>query len=119
MRQGDILDHEFMGEVVELGADVKNLQVGDRVVVPFPIACGNCFFCQREMYSLCDNSNPNAVTAEKLWGQSPAGIFGYSHLVSGYSRGRIRAQNNIPLEEDSIIAINAACGNSECLYQSK
>src|SRR6478672_7094890 len=88
MMTGDILGHEFMGEVVELGSEVKNLKVGDRVVVPFPISCGNCFFCEQQMYSLCENSNPNAWMAEKMWGHSPAGIFGYSHLVGGYAGGQ-------------------------------
>jgi threonine dehydrogenase-like Zn-dependent dehydrogenase len=73
---------------VEVGPEVKNLQRGDRVVVPFPISCGNCFFCQRDEWSLCDNSNPNASMAEKLWGHSPAGIFGYSHLLGGYAGGQ-------------------------------
>ncbi len=77
MRKGDILGHEFMGEVVEVGPAVNNLRPGDRVVVPFPISCGNCFFCQRDMWALCDNSNPNAWMAEQLWGYSPAGIYGY------------------------------------------
>ena len=88
MEKGDILGHEFMGEVVELGPEVKNLSIGDRVVVPFPIACGNCYFCKRDLWSLCDNSNPNAWIAEQLWGYSPAGIFGYSHLVGGYAGGQ-------------------------------
>jgi threonine dehydrogenase-like Zn-dependent dehydrogenase len=88
MRSGDILGHEFMGEVVELGAEVRNLSIGDRVVVPFPISCGSCFFCERDEWSLCDNSNPNAVAAEKLWGHSPAGLFGYSHLTGGYAGGQ-------------------------------
>jgi threonine dehydrogenase-like Zn-dependent dehydrogenase len=88
MKTGDIVGHEFMGEVVEVGAGVNNLTVGDRVVVPFPISCGNCFFCQKELYSLCENSNPNASMAEKLWGHSPAGIFGYSHTLGGYAGGQ-------------------------------
>lgn len=88
MKRGDILGHEFMGEVVEVGKNVKNLSVGDRVVVPFPIACGHCAQCDREMYSLCENSNPNAWMAEKLWGYSPCGIFGYSHLLGGYAGGQ-------------------------------
>ncbi len=88
MEKGDILGHEFMGEVVEVGTEVKNLKVGDRVVVPFPISCGQCFFCQKQMYSLCENSNPNAVEAEMMWGHSPAGIYGYSHLVGGYAGGQ-------------------------------
>jgi threonine dehydrogenase-like Zn-dependent dehydrogenase len=88
MEKGDILGHEFMGEVVELGSGVSNLKVGDRVVVPFPIACGNCYFCDEQQHSLCENSNPNAPMAEKMWGHSPAGIFGYSHLTGGYAGGQ-------------------------------
>jgi threonine dehydrogenase-like Zn-dependent dehydrogenase len=88
MRRGDILGHEFMGEVVEIGPRVENLKPGDRVVVPFPIACGNCEACRHEFYSLCENSNPNAGLAEKLMGHSPAGIFGYSHLLGGYPGGQ-------------------------------
>ncbi|MFC7515603.1 zinc-dependent alcohol dehydrogenase [Herbaspirillum sp. GCM10030257] len=88
MEKGDIIGHEFMGEIVELGKDVKNLKIGDRVVVPFPIACGNCFFCEEKLYSVCENSNPNAAMAEKMWGHSPAGIFGYSHLTGGYAGGQ-------------------------------
>ncbi|HEY8539470.1 MAG TPA: zinc-dependent alcohol dehydrogenase [Steroidobacteraceae bacterium] len=88
VHRGDILGHEFMGEVVEVGSGVSNLSVGDRVVVPFPIACGNCFFCGIEQYSLCENSNPNAHIAEKMWGHSPAGIFGYSHMLGGYAGGQ-------------------------------
>jgi threonine dehydrogenase-like Zn-dependent dehydrogenase len=88
MMAGDILGHEFMGEVVEVGRGVSNLKVGDRVVNPFPIACGNCFFCQGQEFSLCENSNPNAWIAEKLWGHSPAGLFGYSHMLGGYAGGQ-------------------------------
>jgi threonine dehydrogenase-like Zn-dependent dehydrogenase len=88
MEKGDILGHEFMGEVVDVGDEVKNLKIGDRVVVPFPIACGNCFFCGEKLYSVCENSNPNAWMAEKMWGHSPSGIFGYSHLTGGYAGGQ-------------------------------
>ncbi len=88
MKKGDVLGHEFMGEVVDVGAGNNKLEVGDRVVVPFTISCGNCFFCQKEMYSLCDNSNPNAELADKVMGQSPAGLFGYSHLLGGYAGGQ-------------------------------
>ena len=88
MTSGDILGHEFMGEVVEVGSAIVNLRVGDRVVVPFCIACGNCFFCEREEFSLCENSNPNAWMAEKMWGHAGAGVFGYSHLTGGYAGGQ-------------------------------
>jgi threonine dehydrogenase-like Zn-dependent dehydrogenase len=88
MKPGDILGHEFMGEVVEVGDAVKNLKVGDRVVVPFPIACGNCFFCQKGLWSACDNSNPKAWMQEKVYGFSSAGIFGYSHMMGGYAGGQ-------------------------------
>jgi threonine dehydrogenase-like Zn-dependent dehydrogenase len=88
MRRGDILGHEFMGEVVEVGRGVGNLRVGDRVVVPFPIACGACWSCRHELYSVCENSNPNAGLAEKVFGHSTAGIFGYSHLTGGYAGGQ-------------------------------
>jgi threonine dehydrogenase-like Zn-dependent dehydrogenase len=88
MKRGDIIGHEFMGEVVETGKGVTNLQEGDRVVVPFPIACGNCWACQHELYSVCENSNPNAGLAEKFFGHSTCGIFGYSHLTGGYAGGQ-------------------------------
>jgi threonine dehydrogenase-like Zn-dependent dehydrogenase len=88
MEPGDIMGHEFMGEVVDVGRGVKNLKVGDRVVVPFPIACGNCNACKAELYSCCENSNPNRALPEKLMGHSPAGIFGYSHLTGGYAGGQ-------------------------------
>jgi threonine dehydrogenase-like Zn-dependent dehydrogenase len=88
MERGDVVGHEFMGEVVEAGPAVRNLKVGDRVVVPFPIACGECAMCQRDLFSLCENSNPNAWMAEKLWGHSPAGIYGYSHLLGGFAGGQ-------------------------------
>jgi threonine dehydrogenase-like Zn-dependent dehydrogenase len=90
MQPGDIIGHEFMGEVVEIGPEVKTLRKGDRVVVPFPISCGHCFFCQRDLWSLCDNSNPdtNAWMIEKLYGHSPAALFGYSHLFGGYAGGQ-------------------------------
>src|SRR5579885_1569227 len=88
MKRGDVLGHEFMGEVVETGRGVKNLKPGDRVVVPFPIACGSCFLCRKGFFSLCENSNPNAWMAEKIWGHSPAGLFGYSHMLGGYAGGQ-------------------------------
>jgi threonine dehydrogenase-like Zn-dependent dehydrogenase len=88
MQKGDVLGHEFMGEVVEVGPEVRKLKKGDRVVVPFDIACGNCFFCRKEQWSLCDNSNPNAALLEKLYEYAGGGLFGYSHLYGGYSGGQ-------------------------------
>lgn len=88
MKSGDILGHEFMGEVIEKGKDVKNLNIGDRVVVPFTISCGTCFFCQKKLYSLCDRSNPNAEEAAKMMGESAAGLYGYSHLFGGFPGGQ-------------------------------
>jgi threonine dehydrogenase-like Zn-dependent dehydrogenase len=88
MQHGDILGHETMGEVVELGSETKNLKIGDRVVVPFTISCGECFFCKRGFYSGCERTNPDKAKAEKLWGHSPAGLFGYSHLLGGYAGGQ-------------------------------
>jgi threonine dehydrogenase-like Zn-dependent dehydrogenase len=88
MKSGDILGHEFMGEVVDVGHGVTNLAKGDRVIVPFPIACGRCFFCSNALWSCCDNSNPNAAIAEKLYGFSPSGLFGYSHMMGGYAGGQ-------------------------------
>jgi threonine dehydrogenase-like Zn-dependent dehydrogenase len=88
MEKGDVLGHETMGEVVEVGKDNKKLKVGDRVVVPFTIACGECFFCKNGFYSGCERSNPNAKEAEKMWGHSPAGLFGYSHMLGGFAGGQ-------------------------------
>ena len=88
MERGDVVGHEFMGEVVETGPGVRTLKVGDRVVVPFPIACGECAMCRQDLFSVCENSNPNGWMAEKLWGHSPAGIFGYSHLLGGFAGGQ-------------------------------
>ncbi len=88
MKSGDVIGHETMGEVVELGSEVKNLKVGDRVVIPFTISCGECFFCTKGLFSSCERSNPNAAEASKLMGHSPAGLFGYSHLLGGYPGGQ-------------------------------
>ena len=88
MITGDILGHEFMGEIVEVGSEVKLRRVGERVVVPFTISCGNCFYCRQQMWSACDNSNPNAWMAEKAYGFSGAALFGYSHMYGGYAGGQ-------------------------------
>jgi threonine dehydrogenase-like Zn-dependent dehydrogenase len=88
MHSGDVLGHETMGKAVEVGADNKKLKVGGRVVAPFTISCGACFFCKRGHYSACERSNPNKAQAAKLWGHSPAGLFGYSHLLGGCAGGQ-------------------------------
>src|SRR3954470_18689073 len=88
MKRGDILGHEFMGEVVEVGPGNKRLHVGDRVLVPFTIVCGDCYFCKKGLWSACDNSNPKAGMAEKLYGYSGGGLFGYSHMYGGYAGGQ-------------------------------
>ena len=88
MQKGDVVGHEPMGEVVEVGSEVKKFQVGDRIVVPFTICCGECFFCQKQLYSCCDNTNRNAEVARKVMGHSTAGIYGYSHLTGGYPGGQ-------------------------------
>jgi threonine dehydrogenase-like Zn-dependent dehydrogenase len=111
MKRGDVLGHEFMGEVVDKGSRVDNLHLGDRVVVPFPIACGNCNACENQLFSLCENSNPNARLAEKMFGFPTAGIYGYSHLTGGFAGGQaeyvrvpfadvgpIKIENGIPDE---------------------
>ena len=88
MMRGDILGHEFMGEIVEVGSEVKNLKAGDRVIVPFPIGCGRCWFCTNGLWSACDNTNPNAWMIEALTGFGTAGIYGYSHMYGGYAGGQ-------------------------------
>jgi threonine dehydrogenase-like Zn-dependent dehydrogenase len=88
MKEGDILGHEFMGEVVEVGRDVTNLKKGDKVVVPFTISCGNCFYCKRELWSLCDNSNPDPEMLETIAGFSGSALFGYSHMYGGFAGGQ-------------------------------
>jgi len=117
MKKGDILGHEFMGEVVETGPAVKNLKVGDRVVVPFPIACGNCFACEAQLYSLCENSNPNAWMAEKLWGHSPAGIFGYSHMLGGFAGGQAEYAR-VPFADVGPLKIENGLTDEQVLFLS-
>ncbi len=117
MEKGDIVGHEFMGEVVETGPALKNLKVGDRVVVPFPIACGSCFFCQQELFSLCENSNPNAWLAEKMWGHSPAGIFGYSHLTGGFAGGQAEYAR-VPFADVGPIKIENGFSDEQVLFLS-
>lgn len=117
MRRGDILGHEFMGEVVELGSGVHNLNVGDRVVVPFTISCGSCFSCQRQLFAGCENSNPNSWMAEKLWGHSPCGIFGYSHLVGGYAGGQAQYAR-VPFADVGPIKVPEDLSDEQVLFLS-
>src|SRR5437868_2444547 len=117
MMKGDILGHEFMGEVVEVGSGVQNLAVGDRIVNPFPIACGACYFCQDTLYSLCENSNPNAWLAEKLMGHSPAGLFGYSHLTGGYAGGQAEYAR-VPFADVGPIKIENGFTDEQVLFLS-
>jgi threonine dehydrogenase-like Zn-dependent dehydrogenase len=117
MMKGDILGHEFMGEVVEVGNAITNLKVGDRVVVPFTIACGNCFFCERELWSACDNSNPDAGTAEKLYGFSPSGLFGYSHMLGGYAGGQAEYVR-VPFADVGPIRIPEGLTDEQVLFLS-
>jgi len=117
MEKGDILGHEFMGEVVELGPDVGNLKVGDRVVVPFTIACGNCWSCQQELFSLCENSNPNAWMAEKLMGHSPSGLFGYSHMMGGYAGGQAEYAR-VPFADVGPLKIPNGLSDEQVLFLS-
>jgi threonine dehydrogenase-like Zn-dependent dehydrogenase len=117
MKEGDILGHEFMGEVVEVGPKVRNLNVGDRVVVPFPIACGNCNACESGMFSLCENSNPNAGMAEKMYGHSPCGIFGYSHMLGGYAGGQAEYAR-VPFADIGPIKIEDDLTDEQVLFLS-
>lgn len=117
LMKGDILGHEFMGEVVDLGREVANLRKGDRVVVPFTISCGECFFCKRGLWSQCDNSNPNAHIAEKLLGQSSAGFFGYSHAFGGYAGGQAEYVR-VPFADSGPIKVPEEVPDEEALFIS-
>ncbi|MET9338773.1 zinc-dependent alcohol dehydrogenase [Nonomuraea sp. NPDC004354] len=117
VKKGDILGHEFMGEVVEVGSGVSNLRPGDRVVVPFPIACGNCFACEDGLYSVCENSNPNAGMAEKLMGHATAGIFGYSHMLGGFAGGQAEYAR-VPFADVGPIKIEDGLPDDKVLFLS-
>lgn len=117
MESGDILGHETMGEVVETGSGVSKLKVGDRVVVPFNIACGQCFFCQKQLFSLCDRSNPNAEQARKMMGQSPSGLFGYSHLLGGFSGGQAEYMR-VPYADVGPIKVPDGMDDEQVLFLS-
>jgi threonine dehydrogenase-like Zn-dependent dehydrogenase len=117
MESGDVLGHEFMGEVVEVGRSVRKLVVGDRIVVPFPIACGACGMCQQQLFACCENSNPNAWMAEKLWGYSPAGLFGYSHLLGGFAGGQAEYAR-VPFADVGPIKVPEGLTDEQVLFLS-
>jgi len=117
MEQGDILGHEFMGEVVEVGRDTKRLKIGDRVVVPFTIACGQCFFCKEGLWSLCDNSNPNAWMLEKLYGYSGSALFGYSHMYGGYPGGQAQFVR-VPFADVGPLKVPDSLSDEQVLFLS-
>ncbi len=117
MKEGDILGHEFMGEVMDVGRAVTNLKIGDRVVVPFPIACGACNACAAGQYSVCENSNPNAGLAEKMMGHSPAGIFGYSHMLGGYPGGQAQYAR-VPFADVGPIKVDDGVPDEQVLFLS-
>jgi threonine dehydrogenase-like Zn-dependent dehydrogenase len=117
MERGDILGHEFMGEVVEIGPEVRKLRVGDRVVVPFTISCGGCFHCSRQQWSCCDNTNPNAALAETLYGQAAAALFGYSHLMGGYAGGQAEYVR-VPFADVGPVKIESDLPDDKVLFLS-
>ncbi len=115
MQKGDILGHEFMGEVVDKGSEVKNLNKGDRVVIPFTIACGHCFFCNRDLWSLCDNSIPDGKLVEKAYGHTPSGLFGYSHLLGGYAGGQAQYVR-VPFADTAALKIPEGMTDQQVLF---
>ena len=117
MEKGDVLGHEFMGEVVEVGRDNNKLRVGDRVVVPFTIACGNCFFCKEQLWSLCDNSNPNAWMLEKITGFSGSALFGYSHMYGGYPGGQAEYAR-VPFADVGPLRVPTSLSDEQVLFLS-
>jgi threonine dehydrogenase-like Zn-dependent dehydrogenase len=117
MEKGDILGHEFMGEVVEVGPEVKKLRLGDRVVVPFTIACGGCSHCARQEWSCCDNTNPNAWMVEKLYGYSGAALYGYSHMMGGYAGGQAQYAR-VPFADVGPIKIESDLADEQVLFLS-
>ncbi len=117
MQPGDIIGHEFMGEVVEVGRDVKNLTIGDRVVVPSVIGCGHCHYCSRSMWSLCDNANPNGFMQEALFGYATGGIYGYSHLFGGYA-GAQAEYVRVPFADVGVLKVPKDLSDEQLLFIS-
>src|SRR4051794_38107302 len=117
MQKGDVLGHEFMGEVVEVGRGNNRLRVGDRVVVPFTISCGHCFFCKEQLWSLCDNSNPNAWMQEKITGFAGAALFGYSHMYGGYP-GSQAEYARVPFSDVGPLKVSGSLADEQVLFLS-
>lgn len=117
MEEGDILGHEPMGVVVEVGSQVKKLRKGDRVVVPFTISCGTCFFCKKGLFSVCETSNPNAELARKAMGHSPAGLFGFSHMLGGFPGGQAEYLR-VPFADVGPIKIESDLPDEKVLFLS-
>src|SRR5215216_2487708 len=117
MEKGDVLGHETMGEVVEVGSENKKLKVGDRVVVPFTISCGECFFCKKGFFSGCERTNPDKAKAEKLWGHSPAGLFGYTHLLGGYAGGQAEYLR-VPFADAGPLKVPQGLSDEQVLFLS-
>jgi len=117
MEAGDVLGHEFMGIVEETGKEVTNLKRGDRVVIPFTIACGQCLFCKKQMWSACDNTNPNAHLMEKAYGYSGSGLFGYSHMMGGYAGGQAQYAR-VPFANVGALKIESDLTDEKVLFLS-
>lgn len=117
MKAGDVIGHEPMGEVVEVGSAVRKVRVGDRVVVPFDISCGSCWFCDRQLFSLCDNSNPNREMAAAQMGMSPAACFGYSHMLGGFAGGQAQFMR-VPYGDVGPIKIPEGIPDEKVLFLS-
>lgn len=117
MKKGDIMGHETMGEVVEVGSMIHNIRVGDKIVIPFDIGCGSCLHCHDGEYSACDNSNPNFMIPEKLYGSSGSGIFGYSHMYGGYAGGQAE-YIRVPYADTNSLVIPPGIDDEKVLFLS-
>lgn len=117
MEKGDILGHETMGEVVEVGPLVKKLKVGDRIVIPFDIGCGKCHHCKEEEFAACDNSNPNAIIPDKLYGAAGAAAFGYSHMMGGYAGGQAE-YIRVPFADTNSLIVPPGIDDEKVLFLS-
>jgi len=115
MQRGDVLGHEFMGEIVEVGRDVKNVKVGDRVIVPFPIACGKCYYCKQNLHSMCENTNPNAWMQETVWGHGTGAVYGYSHMLGGFPGGQAQYAR-VPFADVNPLKVPAGVPDEKVLF---